>query len=68
MLLAQTFNTISAGSGNAAFPTWRSDIGQASLVYALDAHWSLQLGAFATFATVNTNSQRGALVAVWRKF
>ena len=68
MGLFQLFDTVSQGAGGPMFPRWRSSIAQASLVYALDAHWSLQLGAFTTVATMNTNSQRGALVAVWRAF
>lgn len=68
MALFQLFNTFSQGGGAPGFPAWRSSVAQASLVYALDEHWSVQLGAFATLATVNTNSQRGAIVAVWRRF
>ncbi len=68
MALLQSFNTVSAGPGEPGFPAWRSASLQASLVYAIDAHWSVQAGVFATIATVNTNSERGALVALWRKF
>jgi protein XagA len=68
MWLLQSYTTISAGSGSPFFPAWSSYAAQFSLVYALDEHWSLQAGAFATVATVKTNSQRGILVAVWRKF
>jgi protein XagA len=68
MGLLQIFNTISTGSGNALFPAWSEHLGQVSVVYAIDRYWSAQFGAFATFATVNTNSQRGAMAAVWRRF
>jgi hypothetical protein len=68
MLMAQLFNTISSPSSNPLFPAWRSHIAEVSLVYALDDRWSLQIGTFTTFATVNTNSERGAVVAVWRTF
>ena len=68
MLLLQSFNTISAGAGGPSFPAWRSDSLAASVVYELDAHWSLQAGLFGTIAAVNTNTERGAVVAVWRKF
>jgi hypothetical protein len=67
-LLLQTFNTISAGPGSARFPPWSSDTAELSLVYALDERWSVQAGAFATFATVATNSQRGLVAAIWRRF
>ena len=67
MGLAQVFNTVSQG-GTPGFPAWSSHTGQVSVVYALDERWSVQLGAFATFATVNTNSERGVMAAVWRRF
>jgi hypothetical protein len=66
--MAQLFNTISSPSTNPLFPAWRSHVAEVSLVYALDDRWSLQIGTFASFATVNTNSERGAVVAVWRTF
>ncbi len=68
MWLLQGYSTISAGSGSAMFPAWSSHAVQLSLVYALDEHWSVQAGAFTTVATVTTNSQRGFVAAVWRKF
>ncbi len=68
MWLLQTYNTISANSTNPQFPTWRSSSVEASLVYALDPHWSVQAGAFTTVWTENTNTQDGIIVSVWRKF
>ena len=68
MWLLQNFSTVSMGSGSPGFSAWSSQDVQLSLVYALDEHWSVQAGAFTSFATVNTNSQRGLLVAVWRRF
>ena len=68
MLLAQSFNTLSDGSGAPGFPAWEQSLMQISAVYALDDVWSLQAGAFASLATRNTNSERGLTVAVWRKF
>jgi hypothetical protein len=64
----QVFNTISVNSTNPQFPNWRSSLAEATLVYALDEHWSVQAGAFTTIATVNTNTEHGIIVAVWRKF
>ncbi len=66
--LLQNFDTISARSRDPEFPAWSSHIAQFSLVYALDEHWSFQAGAFASYATAKTNSERGLLAAVWRKF
>jgi len=68
MWLLQSYSTISAGSGAPGFAAWSSHTAQLSIVYALDEHWSVQAGAFATFATVQTNSQRGLVAAIWRKF
>jgi hypothetical protein len=68
MGLLQVFNTISSASTHAQFPAWRSHVGEISVVHKLDEHWSIQVGAFASFAIRNTNSQRGVLAAVWRRF
>jgi hypothetical protein len=68
MLMLQNFNTVSAVSNNPTFPAWRSSVIEASLVYALDDRWSVQIGLFTTVATVNTNSQHGAALALWRRF
>jgi hypothetical protein len=67
-LLLQTFNTVSTVSTNRTFPAWRSSVVEASLVYALDEKWSLQIGLFTTVWTVKTNSQHGAALALWRRF
>ena len=66
-VLAQAFNVVSQG-GRPGFPAWESHDGQLSLVYALDDKWSLQLGGFATLFRRATNSEYGALIAVWRRF
>jgi hypothetical protein len=68
MLMVQSFNTVSAVSTDPSFPAWRSSVIEASLVYALDDRWSVQVGLFTTVATVNTNSQHGAALALWRRF
>jgi hypothetical protein len=68
MGLLQVFNTISAASTHAEFPAWRSHMGQVSVVHRLDEHWSIQVGAFASVATVKTNSETGVLAALWRRF
>jgi hypothetical protein len=68
MLLAQCFNTLSAGAGAPNFHDWDQSVVEVSAVYALDEVWSLQAGAFASVVARNTNSERGVTVAVWRKF
>jgi hypothetical protein len=68
MVMLQDFTTVSAASTNHTFPAWRSSVIEASLVYALDEKWSVQIGAVTTVWTVKTNSQHGVAVAVWRNF
>ncbi len=41
---------------------------QASLVWNASAAYSVQLGAFATFASATGRGERGANAALWRKF
>lgn len=67
-VLAQVFNMVSQGAGASGFPAFESHKGQLSVVYALDERSSLQLGGFATLFRRGTNSEYGALVAVWRRF
>ena len=67
-LIVQSFNILSNGAGAPGFGAWESHKGQVSLVYALDELWSVQAGGFATLYRRNTNSEVGALVAVWRRF
>ena len=67
-VLLQSFNTISAGAGGAAL--FRLAVRQPRGEPGLCARLALVVtgGAFATLATVNANTQRGAVIAVWRKF
>ena len=68
MLMLQNYNTVSAVSSDRTFPTWRSSVIEASIVYALDDRWSVQVGLFSTVWTVKTNSQHGVALALWRTF
>ena len=68
MLMLQDFTTITMPTRDPTFPAWRSSTVEASLVYALNAKWSLQFGVFSTIWTVKTNTERGVAVAVWRNF
>ena len=67
-ILAQSFNTISNGAGAPGFLAWEQHLGQFSLVYALDDKWKVQLGGFGTLYRRNTNSEYGAILALWRRF
>ena len=68
MLMLQDFATVSTASSNREFPAWRSSIVEASLVVPLTAQWSLQLGLFTSVLAVKTNTERGAALALWRRF
>jgi protein XagA len=68
MVMLQNYTTVSAASTDRAFPAWRSSVVEASIVYALDNKWSVQLGLFSTVWTVKTNTQHGVALALWRNF
>jgi protein XagA len=68
MLMLQDFTTVSMNTADPTFPAWRQSVVEASLVYALDDKWSVQLGVFTTVWTVKTNTEHGAALAVWRNF
>jgi protein XagA len=68
LLMLQEFTTVSMSTDNRSFPAWRQSVVEASVVYALNNKWSLQLGLFSTVWTVRTNSERGGTIAVWRNF
>jgi protein XagA len=68
MLMLQDFTTVSMNTTDPTFPAWRSSVAEASVVYALSAKWSIQVGVFSTVWTVKTNSQHGGVVAVWWNF
>ena len=68
MLMLQDYTTVSMNTNNPTFPAWRSSVAEASVVYALNDKWSIQVGVFSTVWTVKTNSQHGAVVAVWWNF
>jgi len=67
-MMIQDYTTVSGASANRSFPAWRTSVVEASLVYALDDKWSVQVGVFTTVWTVKTNSERGVALALWRNF
>ena len=67
-LMLQSFNLVSQGAGAPGFPAITESVEQASVMYALDSHWFLQVGLFASAVSVGTNSERGGLISVTRKF
>ncbi len=68
LLLAQSFNVFSEGSGNALFPSMNYHKLQLSAIYQLTAQWALQGGAFTTVAGRNALQENGLLLGAWYKF
>ena len=67
-VLFQVFNTVSSPSLDPSFPAWSSSVGQASVVYEFAERWSIQGGLFGTLYRSKTNSERGLVLSVWRRF
>lgn len=67
LLLAQAFNALPTGDGKLAFDDDREHKAQLSVVWDVTASWSIQLGAFSTVGQ-EAWRERGAVVAVWRRF
>ena len=65
LFLAQSFSTISLGGGHQAYDYHKA---QASVVYDLNPRWSLQAGAFATYAGNNALKERGIVSAIWYRY
>jgi hypothetical protein len=68
LLLAQSFNVMSQGSGGALFPATNYHKLQMSVIYTLTPQWALQGGAFTTFAGRNALQENGIVVGAWYKF
>lgn len=68
LILAQSFNVISQGSGSALFPAYDYEKLQLSAVYDLTAQWVLQGGVFTTFAGRNALQENGLVLGVWYRF
>lgn len=68
LLLLQQFNVISEGSGREPFTSNNYHKLQASLVYDLTPQWSLQGGAFTTFAGRNALQENGLITGLWYRF
>jgi hypothetical protein len=65
MLMAQSFNVISAGDSRPPFTYYRSHKLELSLVQRLTPHWSLQMGAFYSPAGQNALVERGLQMSLW---
>jgi len=69
LLLAQSFNVVSEGSGISIFGgSYDYEKLQLSAVYSLTDVWSLQFGGYTTYAGRNALQENGVLFGVWRQF
>jgi protein XagA len=68
MVLAQSFNVVSEGSGSPVFGSYEYFKLQLSAVYALTPSWSLQGGGFTTYAGTNSLQENGAIFGIWYRF
>ncbi len=69
LLLAQSFNVVSEGSGISIFGgSYDYEKLQLSAVYSLTDIWSLQFGGYTTYAGRNALQENGALLGIWRQF
>jgi hypothetical protein len=68
LLLAQSFNVISEGSGSPPFASYDYYKLQLSAVYALTPALSLQAGAYTTYAGSNALQENGLVLGAWFRF
>ena len=68
LVLAQSFNVVSEGSGRAPFTSYDYCKFQLSAVYALTPAVSLQLGGITTYAGRNALQENGLIAGVLSKF
>ncbi len=68
LILAQSFNVVSEGSGQPPFTNYDYYKFQLSAVYTLNPAVSLQLGGITTYAGRNALQENGVIAGVWCKF
>jgi hypothetical protein len=68
LLLAQSFNVISEGAGSPTFGKYDYFKFQLSAVYSVTSAWSVQAGAFTTYAGSNALQENGVVLGAWYKF
>jgi hypothetical protein len=68
LILAQSFNVVSEGSGSPVFGKYDYEKFQLSAVYSLTPAWALQGGGFTTYAGRNSIQENGLVMGVWHKF
>lgn len=65
MAMAQSFNVISGGEGEAPYTYFRAHKVVVSVVACLNDRWSVQLGAFTAVAGQNTVVEQGLSLSLW---
>ncbi len=68
LVLAQSFNVVSEGAGEPPFGSYDYYKFQLSGVYELTRAWSLQAGAFTTYAGSNALRENGLIFGAWYRF
>lgn len=69
MVLAQSFNVVSEGSGIPLYGgSYDYEKLQVSAVYAVTPAWSVQGGAYTTYAGQNALQENGLILGVWHRF
>lgn len=68
LVLMQSFTTVPTETGAALYPRTTFSNLEASVVYDLNDHWSVQVGVFATVFGRNALQERGIDTAVWYRF
>jgi hypothetical protein len=68
LLLLQSFNVVSEGTGTWGFASYNYHKLQLSAVYALTPKLSLQLGGYSSYWGRNALQENGLVVAAWYKF
>ena len=68
LLLIQSFNVLSEGSGTWGFSSYDYEKAQLSVVYGVSAALSLQVGGFSTYAGRNAIQENGLVLGAWYKF
>lgn len=65
MVMAQSFNIVSAGNAMAPYTYYRSHKLEFSIVNRLSRHWSIQAGLFFSPAGQNALDEKGISVSLW---
>lgn len=68
LLLAQSFNVVSEGTGSWGYASFAYHKLQLSAVYALTSTLSLQAGGYTTYAGRNALQENGLVVGAWFRF